>query len=47
MTPAEFVAWVEASCERHRVPIKVTDTHTISQVAVLLTGKNRDGLAAA
>lgn len=31
-----LAAWVAASCERHRVPVKVTDPDALARVAVLL-----------
>lgn len=31
-----LAAWVAASCERHRVPVKVADPDALARVAVLL-----------
>lgn len=39
LTSEELAAWVAASCERHGVPVKVTDAAVVDQVAVLLTGQ--------
>ena len=33
-----LVQWVAASCQRHGVPVKVTDALVVSKVAVLLSG---------
>lgn len=40
MADAEFLAWLQASCDASGVPLKVTDPLTIQRVAVLL-GKSR------
>ena len=39
LSDVEFAAWVEASCARHGVPAKVTDTAIAAQVALLLQGR--------
>lgn len=39
MTPQEFAAWVEASCRRHDVPVKLNDPAVLRAVRVLLTGR--------
>jgi hypothetical protein len=39
LTDVQLAAWVEASCARHGVPVKVTDTAIAAQVAVLLQGR--------
>ncbi len=33
----DLAAWVAASCARHEVPVRVTDTVVIARVAVLLS----------
>ena len=35
---AEFTAWLTQSCQRQGIPVTITDTHIINQVAVLLKG---------
>jgi len=35
-TRAEFTAWLAASCERHGVPLTVSDPMVIARVATLL-----------
>lgn len=32
----EFIAWLTASCERHDVPVTVTDPTVINRIATLL-----------
>lgn len=32
----EFIAWLTASCERHEVPVTVTDPTVIARIATLL-----------
>ncbi|MBL3749880.1 hypothetical protein [Mycobacteroides abscessus] len=32
----EFIAWLTASCERHDVPVTVTDPTVIARIATLL-----------
>lgn len=39
MSPEEFAAWVEASCRRHDVPVKLNDPAVLRSVRVLLTGR--------
>lgn len=43
----ELAAWVAASCQRHGVPLKVTDAGVVSRVAVLLSGKTAHPAASA
>jgi hypothetical protein len=44
----DLAAWVAASCERHRVPTKVTDAAVVVRVAALLSGgAARPGASAA
>ena len=38
LATAEFAAWVTESCERHGVPVKVSDARVVAEVAVLLSG---------
>ena len=45
LTAHEFAVWVAASCERSGVPVKITDSKALHDVAVLLQG--RDGRLAA
>ena len=42
LSPEEVARWVEASCERQGVPVKVEDHAAATQVAKLLkAGKTR------
>lgn len=44
LTPEALAAWVAASCERQGLPVKVTDTRVVGQVASLLSeGRARPG----
>jgi hypothetical protein len=47
LEPFDLAAFVIASCERHGVPVKVTDASVRSHVAVLLTGRAGTGGASA
>lgn len=35
----KLALWVAASCSASGVPVKITDTRVLAQVAVLLTGR--------
>ena len=37
----EFIAWLTASCERHDVPVTVTDPTVIARIATLLGATHR------
>lgn len=37
LTDTELAEWVGASCERHGVPVKVTDAVVVANVAALLS----------
>jgi hypothetical protein len=39
LTPDELAAFVEASCDRHGVPSKLSDPVVLNRVAVLLKGQ--------
>ena len=39
LNPEELAAFVEASCERHGVPAKLSDPVVLNRVAVLLGGQ--------
>jgi hypothetical protein len=39
LTGEALAAWVEASCARHGVPVKVTDPAAVRSVVVLLSGR--------
>lgn len=39
LSPEALSAWVEASCRRQGVPVKVSEARTVEQVRVLLTGQ--------
>ena len=43
LTPAALAAFVEASCSRHGVPVKVSDAVIVGRVVVLLGGGAPDG----
>lgn len=36
LTPDELALWVEQSCARDNVPVKITDPNLLSRVSVLL-----------
>lgn len=40
LSPDEFAVWVAASCERHGVPVKVTDVGALTVVATILQGRD-------
>lgn len=37
----EFIAWLTASCQRHDVPVTVTDPAVIARIATLLGADRR------
>lgn len=37
----EFIAWLTASCQRHDVPVTVTDPAVIARIATLLGATHR------
>jgi hypothetical protein len=39
MSPEEFQRWLVASCARHGVPLKISDTAVSGRVALLLQGR--------
>jgi len=41
-----LASWVASSCERHRVPVKVTDPDALARVAVLLGAADQRPVAA-
>jgi len=40
LTPDELAAFVEATCARHGVPVKIDDPFTVQRIAVLLRGQD-------